>query len=508
MFCFLYSTGNNVKAPEELLLTEKESTPAKRIVYPSDQLTEECKRLMLGIDLQLEHAIKQGSLKLNQLWFANYLKPTVTEKKEDAARVTIFFRIVRRTETIDYAFEGQHLLTPKSRNRNQNEATHFVQQVIYGAEIICSIRKDVKLQIEKKKNIEDNICRAAKIYIDAAIKMNWTKLERPPAELDNISCQIFSSVDVGQQVMTGSFLQFCEWFRKNITLASHSKWKPVDIVLQQISASLPPYTLPRSETLNDTKFEIERKWHWICNESFNLVTQPGLPKIPLIEKKLCDFSDLLLALRKKFNSSDEVSYQKRIRELMEDITVWLSRRRQETEDLFALFKDNVLASYLVTDIEARPLSDCRKRVKMFIVKVDYKHDPLVENIRKLIGTSKKYFKWPVFTITSCGTSRRGAFTAALKEFVEDAEWCSNPNNTYQIGLVPSSSFLSNGTIKTIIFPSVLQESPSKIKIIQPRLPPPLMPIVPPKSLPTKHGHQLPQIPSEGPPKKKIKCGKD
>ena len=120
MFCFLYSTGNNVKAPEELLLTEKESTPAKRIVYPSDQLTEECKRLMLGIDLQLEHAIKQGSLKLNQLWFANYLKPTVTEKKEDAARVTIFFRIVRRTETIDYAFEGQHLLTPKSRNRNQN----------------------------------------------------------------------------------------------------------------------------------------------------------------------------------------------------------------------------------------------------------------------------------------------------------------------------------------------------------------------------------------------------
>ena len=103
-----------------------------------------------------------------------------------------------------------------------------MQQVIYGAEIICSIRKDVKLQIEKKKNIEDNICRAAKIYIDAAIKMNWTKLERPPAELDNISCQIFSSVDVGQQVMTGSFLQFCEWFRKNITLASHSKWKPVD----------------------------------------------------------------------------------------------------------------------------------------------------------------------------------------------------------------------------------------------------------------------------------------
>ena len=460
---------------------------------------------MLGINLQLDHAIKQGYLNVNQLWFANYLKRTATEGKDDAARVTIFIRVVRRTEAINH--EGQTLLS-ESRDDNQNEATHFVQQVFYGAEIICSMRKDIKSQIEKKRSIEDSISRAAKMYIDAAIKTNWTKLERPPIELDNNSCQIFSSVDVGQQVMTGSFLQFCEWFRKNITIASQSKWKPVDIVLQRISAPLPSNALSRSETLKDSQCEIERKWQWICNESFNLVTQPGLPKIPLMEKMLCDFSDLLLAFRKQFNPSIEVSCQKRISELMVDITVWLSRRRRETEELFALFKDNVLPSYHLSDIEARPLSSWRKRVKVFIVKVSYKQDPLVEDIQKMIGISKTNFKWPVFTITCCGTRRQEAFTTALKEFVEDAEWCSNPNNTYEIGLVPSSSSLSNGAIKTILFPVMLQEGPSKIQILQPSLPPPLVPIFPLKSLPTKHEHQLPHIPFEDPPKKKIKCEKD
>jgi hypothetical protein len=89
-----------------------------------------------------------------------------------------------------------------------------------------------------------------------------------------------------------------------------------------------------------------------------------------------------------------------------------------------------------------------------VLKVDYTPDPLMERIQNFIGNLEPVIKLPVFSAITSGKERQGVIGKAFHGFSEEARWCSNENNSYQIGLVSASSPLADATIKTFLYPAI------------------------------------------------------
>nr|CAH0105777.1 unnamed protein product [Daphnia galeata] len=89
------------------------------------------------------------------------------------------------------------------------------------------------------------------------------------------------------------------------------------------------------------------------------------------------------------------------------------------------------------EIETRPPSHFEKRARVFVLKIDYVADPLMDCIQNLIGGS------------SNTNSRRN------KEliFKLPARWGSNEKNVYHIGFVPASLTIKDATIKKNLYPA-------------------------------------------------------
>ena len=168
------------------------------------------KHSLLGINSHLKDSIEQGFVDLNLLWFADFMRTDpASEGDENEALISVFFRVVRRTETLD-----QHFFNSQMYNYQVDSggwATHLVEQVVYGAELICTMRRPVDWRRESKDSAEENIYLVAKAYFDRIIGPNAINTE-PPTELDKMSCRILSSLEDVQPTET-SFRQSCEFLR-------------------------------------------------------------------------------------------------------------------------------------------------------------------------------------------------------------------------------------------------------------------------------------------------------
>ena len=140
--------------------------------------------------------------------------------------------------------------------------------------------------------------------------------------------------------------------------------------------------------------------------------------------------------------------------LLSDMVSWLIQRRSEIDAIYLLLKGNQMDMYDIAEIESRPPSSSEKRARVFVLKVDYTPDPLMERIQNFIGNLEPVIQIPTFSAITSGKERQGVIGKAFHGFSEEARWCSNENNSYQIGLVSSSSPLTDATIKTFLFPAI------------------------------------------------------
>jgi hypothetical protein len=140
--------------------------------------------------------------------------------------------------------------------------------------------------------------------------------------------------------------------------------------------------------------------------------------------------------------------------LLSDMVNWLIKRRWEIDAMCLLFKGKQMAMYDMAEIESRPLLTTEKRARVFVLKVDYTPDPLMGRVQNLIGKPDPVIKIPVFPVMLSGKERLEMISKAFQEFSEEAHWCSNEKNNYQIGLVPVSSPMDDATIKTILYPAI------------------------------------------------------
>ena len=358
-------------------------------------------------------------------------------------------------------------------------ATHLVEHVVYGAELICSMSRPVDWCRETKHSAEENIYLLAKAYFDRIIGPNAINIE-PPMELDKVSCRILSSLEDVQPTET-SFRQSCEFLRDVINFKEDNQpaklWRPIYIVRRQIPKQIETRIL--LDKIMDDKLKIERKLHWILSESRRISKHPFLTRIPPMERAIYQFISLLqrteseimkfdvnLIARKCLETPDSqekiTNDLKEVSEcaLLSNMIDWLMKRRSEIDTIYMIFKDTVLDIFYLEEIENRPPSHFDKRARVFILKIDYIPDPLMECIQNLIGVSiEPVFKLPVFPAVSSGRKRLGVMRRAFLEFTEEARWGSNEKNSYHIGLAPASLPMEDGTVKTILYPALQQAMP-------------------------------------------------
>ncbi|XP_046463233.1 uncharacterized protein LOC124209330 [Daphnia pulex] len=418
-----------------------------------DKFLDKLKRHMLGINSHLDQSIEGGSLGFEKLWFADYLKPTQVEA--NMAQVDVIFRIIRRTEGLNQQYFDRQILRDYQLATG-GKATHVVERVFYGAELIVSMRRPLDLQCESKASAEGNIYLAAKAYFENIVPNRF--LEKQPVELASIRCTIFSSINAGN-VRKTTFEDSCKLLRDVINSTNEEKWQPIEIILQCIPAQIEARFL--SDKMKDVDFDMERQLAMlktIVKESNVISKYPSIDRVPPLEKAMCQFIDLLTPLRIEIENFHSQRFAKipqqmlvemePIASLLTEMTDWLIHRRKEVEIMCSILSGNTLPMSQLEEIESSVFSGKQERTRVLILKMDYVQDPLIDRLAKLLGNCES-FKIPVFWIATEGKHRIEHIVKKLKYFEELNTTCTSLGNSYQIGLVPFSSSMIDGKVITV-----------------------------------------------------------
>ena len=301
----------------------------------------------------------------------------------------------------------------------------------------------------------------------------------PPLELDNISCVLYSSFAVGQVFNFPVLRNLVDWLRKTFLFTEDEDWRPVEISLCEIPAYLE--NLLQSEKMMKNENEVELNWYWIRTESQILTKHPAIHRIPPFKKILDHFVNQLEPLRNKIEQFRAAKFttfeltwkrQEHVQHLLSSAMDWLARLRREIDSLNVILNGSQLDIPEFSEVESRPLIASPSRVNTFILHVDYKLDPLMEDIQKLLGLASPDVKRPFFPIAAAGKKRLEEVGEAQCSFSEEARLCSR-NRSYQIKLVPASSSMTEGSVESIILPAMLSTPPRNV----PSPPPSLIPLI-------------------------------
>ena len=437
---FVYEIGS-VQVPKECIHSNKKLNTAIERTFIFQDQPMELKCSALGINSHYYHSIQSQSL--DHFWFGDYLKSTTMDG--DIVQVDAYFRVLRRTETADPQFIHSKLNEYQSTSGG---LTHLVEEVVYGAEFICSMRKKVDMSCETKENAEGRLYLAAKSYFDQAIGPNSTSTQ-PSPDLENVDCIIHTSLQKG--VLQGSFRSSCEYLRDVINKDNPlQSWRPIEILLRFIPTLL--NVRLAFEKTRDKKLEFERtelKWNRIKSQSISLLSHPIVDRVPPIKKMLMQFRSLLEPLFKVLNEYPPEDFALSVSNLMEELIEWLIHRRHEVEKVAFLLENTELQAMNLDEIKTLAASKDHKRAKVFIFRIKYIEDKLMKSIAMLTMHGESAGELPVFPLLSAGKERLECIVKKIQKFVKDAKQSPAQDTDYGIALVPISSSFDDGTIQTI-----------------------------------------------------------
>ena len=405
---------------------------------------------LMGIDTHLEKSIEEGNLDVDHLWLANYLK--AKPAGDNVAEVTAFFRIVRRIENINQQFidRNMHQYQLESGSR----ATHLVQQVEYGAEFIVSLKRNFGLNTETTNSAIESLTLATREFFDKAVKSNWIAID-PLFQLANVSCSIMSSLR-SELVIKVTLRQAAECLRDATKCIEDANWRPVEIVLVHIPSQLE--TLIQTEKINKKKRDLLLTLNLMLSKSQTLSNHPVLKKVRCFKNIVDHFIVLMnsfLVKTEQFYSQHVAMYTppsvvlkelESAHNLLNSAGNWLAQLGKEVDSLHPILNGIHLAVIEVdlAEIKMSPFPANTDQVKVFVLKVDYKEDQVLNNLHKFTGYSSFPCKRPFFLVASAGAQGLKDVATKLARFANEAG--SNPKGCYVIGLVPLDSQLNDGEI--------------------------------------------------------------
>ncbi|KAK4030171.1 hypothetical protein OUZ56_023149 [Daphnia magna] len=452
---------SEIDVPNELkMISETAGKPKGLFIY---QQPEKSKRHFLGINSHLLENMKRGSVPGHQLWFADYLNTNTMDGDERHAQVTLLFRAVQRTETLDLHFLRSKIDDYQLRS-SATGATHVIDEVVYGAEVICSMRKVLDLSQETKESAEVSIYLAAKEYLDVTILKSFNLLELP-VELDQISCTVLSSIESGEKIKM-DFNSFNLYLQNLLnTDNNRQKWKPLEFLLRNMSAVHIEAKL-WSERKDDVALEKEHHQvtrKWIIKEMRDIFIDPSLQRFPLLEKFIWYFNDLLPRvwdqIEEAYKTFEMLPEERALEEMMY-ISDWL----KEIIDLFAymrknireicwLLKDTDLVLLDRKEIVSQMTKTYCKIAKLFVLNIEYKHLPIVNDLEKFVGQRAPTALLPVLPIFSYEKEQIRCVRTAISEFANVAKLAKSQGSmngvSYHIGFY--SPTLNDAAVVTVDF---------------------------------------------------------
>jgi len=448
-----FSTGN-VRVPQEAILIDKNLTSPEWFYLPPLICL---KYEVLGINAHLRSSIKKESVDLNQLWNGNFLKPNQSKEVSNVAQVTFYFRVVRRIERLHPKFLDSKL--NEYQLQSGGLATHLVEQVVYGAEFICSMWRTINCQHETKENVEGIIYSEVEHYFNQIFGQNSTSPDSL-ASLDAVKCQILSSLDARNE-LEGSFRESIQYLMDAMSFdKDDSHWKPIEITLRNIPEQMEARLwLEREADFKFRRDNLEVTFNWIFNESETL-NGAHLEMFPQFQSVMCQFHFLLGPLGEKIKRLDATITPQRVfvvnqfSNLLLGMTEWLIQRRSEIEKILRLIKDTQLTVLDLAVIENRTAPNKRNRAKVFVLRAELKPDPLVQFICKFIDHPLGLIaSLPVLPILLADKERLQKIRRELDKFSKEAQLNSSldqdERNSYHIGITSEYPNLTDGMITTI-----------------------------------------------------------
>ena len=390
------------------------------------------------------------------------------EDEKNVVQIDVYFRFERRTEKIVQEHFTHLKMYDYQLISGGQRATHLVEQVVYGAEFIFSMRTAVG-QCETKENVEKSLLNAVNTYIDEAINPKTTSLREQPEELNNFICTNFCTLKENCEVKPcSSIKQSCEWLRETVGFGkeiSGIKWQAIEIVLRYIPYHIGAQVLV--EMTNDFNLAKERNKTQMIRlkkETSEMSDCPLINCVPPFKKIVHHCLTCLSEFKKKLNQYDEkdvlkLEYPEKVCSEMEEMyhildrmIDWLLKRRIEIDVICSLLKDSDLNISHLSEIEGQKPKDNYEGAKVFLLEVHYVEDPLLERMKKFIGIQDPSFKLPVFPISAVGEYRLNSIKKKLKTFSKNSSF--DTKFCYLIGLVSSSSSAQrDGEIKNLLYNS-------------------------------------------------------
>jgi GTPase SAR1 family protein len=393
---------------------------------------DEFKRQVLGISSHFEYSINKGSVDETSFWFNDYLQDSsIDEDNRSVAKMDVFFRFKRRTECIiPEHFSDSEMY--EYQVTSGGRATHLVEQVVYGAEFIVSMRRAVDRN-ETKENAEKSLRIAAKAYFDEAVGPNSNEMnEQPPVELNNVICTNFCSLSEHRMVKKQcSIRESCEWLRETIGLDEEidgMKWQAIEIVLRNI----PDQIGARLFLDMKNEFSIEKKrsrtqFFRIQEESSQISKCSSFDLVPQSIIMMKEFLKLLPELEKKFNLFNETDFLKlefpenvlsEIKEmtiLFADIIEWLLKREKDIGKIRSLLKDTQKSMLDLSEIEGLRPSGNYGSMQVLSQK-ESSQDPLLKRIKKFIQNQDSSVSVHVSLNLAVSENRRGHYLKELPPY--------------------------------------------------------------------------------------------
>ncbi len=397
-------------------------------------------------------SIQQGTLDIQSLWFAKCFNKK-SENEGDVAQVDVIFRIAKRTETLKISFLDEKM---NEYQLKTGGLTHLVNQVVYGVEYICSMRKTINRSCETKENVEASMYMAAKAYFDVALSSDLAYI-KPSIELRNVRCKIYSSLH-SLHAMDLFFGHVCPWLKQNMNNECQT-WQPIKMSLFSIPKKIE--TMLYFESLADLELEKAKNkavWNWIVSQTLFLSANRQLHRIPPFFKHLEQFSSALKNLWKATLANHfcktDTPYQTvaKISTFLREVTEWLTNRKREIELASSLLKDNLLAMFDLENIKIRASSNDYpfKRTMYFVFRIDYIEDRLMEKINTFIKRSETAVKLPIFRLFhAIEDEKRRTIMENFRKFTKEARTHFNPDICYCIGLASPSSSYIDGEIQVL-----------------------------------------------------------
>ncbi len=265
-------------------------------------------------------------------------------------------------------------------------------------------------------------------------------------------------------------------FSDVIDIDSHNlKPNPKQMSTEEQSVAIVYESASISQQSSEIQLEIERNhdlWNWIVKESGVLANMSSLSPLEVALRQFCTLLEPLgNQIDQLYTNQQVLEDIKRISNLLDDVTDWLVHRRREVEKISSLLNCSHLSVFDLAEIEARKPLAFEKYAKIFILKVNYIQDPLIDRICKLSRHPEPPFKLPVFPFITYEEKRlefiaKTLYTFSAIESIASRLDSNQKDTTYQIGLTPVSSSPNDGTITTMNYSRRAEDTKPTVKTLR------------------------------------------